>query len=42
VVRREAERLGIGWCYRALGTEFGVLDPAAGWDAALLATLLDR
>jgi endoglucanase len=41
-VRREAERLGIGWCYWALGTEFAVYDPVTGWDAALLATLVER
>jgi endoglucanase len=40
-VRSEAERLEIGWCYWALGTEFGVYQfELNDWDASLLAALL--
>ena len=39
-VRGEAERLGLGWCYWALGTEFCVRRPDDTWDAELLAALL--
>lgn len=41
-VRSEAERLGLGWCYWALGTEFCVRRPDGTWDAELLAALLGR
>ena len=39
-VGSEAERLGLGWCYWALGTEFCVRRPDGAWDAELLAALL--
>jgi endoglucanase len=39
-VRREAERLGLGWCYWALDTEFALRRPDGSWDAELLAALL--
>jgi endoglucanase len=39
-VRREAERLGIGWCYWALGTEFRLMRHDGSWDVDLLAALL--
>lgn len=34
-VRSEADRLGLGWAYWALGTEFGVLGEDGNWDAGL-------
>jgi endoglucanase len=41
-VRREAERLGIGWCYWALATEFGALRPDLHeWDEQLLSALIE-
>lgn len=39
-VRSQAERLGIGWCYWALGTEFRVMGAESRWDTALLSALL--
>jgi endoglucanase len=39
-VRHEAERLGLGWCYWALGTDFRVMRPDGSWDAELLEALL--
>jgi endoglucanase len=40
-VRHEAERLGIGWCYWALATEFGALWPdLQEWDEQLLSALV--
>jgi endoglucanase len=38
-VRHEAERLGLGWCYWALGTEFRVMRPGGSWDTDLLDAL---
>ncbi|PZS34567.1 MAG: hypothetical protein DLM58_05535 [Pseudonocardiales bacterium] len=40
-VREEAERLGIGWCYWDLATDFGVFDIDDGeWDGPLLRALI--
>jgi endoglucanase len=39
-VRHEAERLGLGWCYWALGTEFRLMRRGGSWDADLLDALL--
>lgn len=40
-VRRELERLGIGWCYWDLDTDFGVYDAARGsWREPLRTALL--
>ena len=40
-VRSELERLGIGWCYWDLDTDFGVYDPARGaWREPLRTALL--
>jgi endoglucanase len=39
-VRREAERLQLGWCYWALGTEFRLMHRDGSWDADLLDALL--
>lgn len=41
-VRHEAERLGLGWCYWALGTEFRVMRRGGGWDTDLLDALVSR
>ena len=41
LVRREAERLGIGWAYWDLATDFGAYDPDRGtWHAPLERALL--
>jgi endoglucanase len=39
-IRHEAERLGLGWCYWALGTEFRLMRRGGNWDADLLDALL--
>jgi endoglucanase len=40
-VRAEAERLGIGWCYWDLATDFGVYDARRRrWDRPLLDALI--
>lgn len=38
-VRSEADRLGLGWAYWALGTEFGLLGENGTWDAQLHSAL---
>jgi endoglucanase len=41
-VRRELERLGIGWCYWDLATDFGAYDETtATWREPLRGALLD-
>jgi endoglucanase len=43
LVRTEAERRGIGWCYWDNGSSFKVMDPRTGtWNEGLRRALLDR